>query len=144
MEYLYLIPSGVMVLSFPFFIYYFRKNQKKFKKWEEERRRIEHGVHRDLYPTLEDIEEKVENLERNINDVHAHLIKLHQDQISWLSANKELPEVSQMMMLLDHHKKEHHGYLNRDKESWTITSLGSPMKKVSLEKISHWKPIFHL
>jgi len=144
MDYLYLIPSAIVLFSIPLFTFYFLKNQKKFKTWEEERKRLAHGVNRDIYPCLEDMEEKMKNLEVDINQIHAHLIKLHQDQISWLCAKKELPEPAQMMLLLDHHKKEYHGYLNRDKESWTITSLGNPMKKVSLEKVSHWKPIFHL
>lgn len=143
MEYFYLIPSGVVFFSLLIFIYYFIKNQKKFKRWEKENRQLPQIMNRDIYPSLEGIEEKIKDIESEINELYSHLIKIHQDQISWLSSKKELPKASQMILLLDHHKKEHHGYLNPDKEGWTITSLGKEMKKVSLEKISHWKPIFH-
>jgi len=118
-----------------------RKEKKKsiFLKKENDdlrsqSRRTEEG--------FSEMEGKLNDLSREVSDLHAYLIKFQQDQISWITVSKNLPPHSEMVILLHKDKKESRGFLNGDKESWSLTSLGGPMKKVSLDAITHWKPFF--
>ena len=91
--------------------------------------------------TLE-VFDKIEELQYELGDVHQQIRTFLQQQVSWRTVKKELPETSQMVLLLqDKTKTEHTGFLNFSKENWTLQSLGCSPKKLSLENISHWKPI---
>ena len=147
MDYLYF---GMKVLNFfviplCFYIAFkMKKSMKKIISLSKENSELKTRLKRAVEESLQEIEERMDELTQEVKDLHAHVIKLHQDQISWITSSKELPDASRMVLLLDKDKKEGHGFLNQGNESWTLTSLGGTMGKVSLEKITHWKPIFHL
>jgi len=146
MDYLYIILIGASLFILPQwgFLGWKVRNEKK-KNTSLSQENCDLRSHRQRTDTgLAEIEERMDELNHEVKDLHAHLIKLHQDQISWITSSKELPDPSKMVLVLDKDKKERHGFLNQGNESWTLTSLGGTMGKVSLEKITHWKPIFHL
>ena len=121
-----------------------KNSMKKIISLSKESNELKTRLQRAVEESLREIEERMDELHHEVTDLHAPLIKLHQDQISWLTTSKELPDPSRVVLLLDGKKNECHGFLNQGNESWTLTSLGTTMRKVSLEKITHWKPIFHL
>ncbi len=91
--------------------------------------------------TLE-VFDKIEELQYELGDVHQQMMKFLQQQVSWRTVKKELPDSLYMVLLLKNKtKSEHKGFLNKIKDTWTIQSLGSSDQNFSLEEISHWKPI---
>ena len=147
MDYLYIGMKALNFLVIPlgFYIAFkMKKSMKKIVSLSKENNELKTRLQRAVEESLQEIEERMDELNHEVKDLHAHLIKLHQDQISWITSSKELPDPSKMVLVLDKDKKEGHGFLNQGNESWTLTSLGGTMGKVSLEKITHWKPIFHL
>lgn len=82
--------------------------------------------------------------EENFQTLKSVLIKGEQDRVSWIASSKHLPDPYRMVLILDKDKNECHGFIDEKKEGWTISSLGSQMVRVSLDKITHWKKIFTL
>lgn len=82
----------------------------------------------------------LEKLDGEMKDVDQRMSGFLQNQISWRTVKKELPDPRIMVLLLkDKTKSEHPGFLNDSKEGWVIHALGKRDKKVSLSHISHWK-----
>ena len=128
MDYIYF---GMKVLNFfviplCFYIAFkMKKSMKKIISLSKENNELKTRLQEGVEESLREIEERMDDLNHEVKDLHAHLIKLHQDQISWVTSSKELPVPSKMVLVLDKDKKEGHGFLNQGNESWTLTSSRS-------------------
>ncbi len=102
---------------------------------------------RDLSKYLEEctleIFDKIEEIKYELGDIRQQMTGFMQQQISWRTVKKELPNTSQMVLLLRHKTKtEHVGFLNPSTQDWRVPSVKGPsVKHFRLDEISHWKPL---
>lgn len=125
------------------FIFSTHKNRTLLKNVQKENGSFKHYLTSTLTQNLEELEFQLSEIVDELRELQFDVTKLYQDKISWNSVSKSLPEPSKMVLLLDSDRKECQGYLNTEKESWTLNRFALGSKKVSLDKIIQWKPLIH-
>jgi hypothetical protein len=144
MEYLYFAEKLAVFTALVFCVTYLLKFKKVIKKYTAETGELKRKLTFNMEEFTDDILEVVENLNGDVTDLHAHVMKLHQDRFSWVNPSKELPTPGRMVLLLTKDKEEVRGFLNENKTSWTIMESGLSRTEMSFEKVVNWKKLFHL
>lgn len=127
----YILQAQLLIFFLFFFIF-----SKKYQSFYESKYKTLH-----LKETRK-LEECFNELKDEINDINKDISFLAQKNIQWINSHKKLPKKSQLASILLHeNQQEEKGLYSVNDNSWTLMKHGKWGAKLTIEEVSHWRPI---
>lgn len=135
----FLIIEGIFILATIEIIRKFYKKCLEIKHLQEKNREeivFLVRVHGD------ELGDEIELIKNEVLDIRKDISIFEQNQINWITSLKHLPECGDEVLIhVDSEKKTEIGYLANGKQAWIIGRSNGSSEKISLEKVSKWKPM---
>lgn len=94
--------------------------------------------------TWQDVGDKIESVQHQVNRLQKELHTIQQQQISWVNPKKVLPPVGERVLILNRSNNiEQEGFLSYSQNSWEVFNRGAKGMTLTFEEVSQWKPLLN-